>query len=148
LIPVVHQSDREKTEKQMLDRLVRKELRAETDGVTEMILGKNQVLGLLPVSKYKKPALESFEPSNLTLTEQHQQLSMPFDQDFEKLDLDIKAKLQSIADADYETFRLLQNNELPADETRMYLQIKARKGSASHLFTKTQKSSATDSDLS
>ena len=108
MIPVVHKSDREKTEKQMLDRIVRKELKAETDGVTEMILGKNQVLGLLPVSKYKKkPALESFQPSNLTLTEQHQQLTMPFDQDFEKLDLDIKAKLQSIADADYETFRLL-----------------------------------------
>lgn len=67
--------------------------------------------------------------------------------DFEQLDLDIKAKLQSIVDADYETFRLLQSNELSPEETRMYMQIKARKGSASHLFKPAQASNY-DSDLS
>ncbi|CDW87949.1 UNKNOWN [Stylonychia lemnae] len=119
-LPELYENEAKKIERQITDRRVQKALKEEA---IQNNLQKNLKLNLLPEGMQQMPIENEFQmpESQTVMQDQQQQYLKEFEMDFDKIETELKAQLQSIVNNDYDTFKRIQKNEFSKEDTLKYL---------------------------
>eukprot|EP00347_Sterkiella_histriomuscorum_P023536 403334269 len=148
ILPITYQNEAQKVERQIIERRVKLEIEREQQQINND-LTKNMKLNLIPQLDNKNLQNMLPESNRVTYGQQTSNMQKGFDMSFEQIDLELKAQLHALIEADHDTFRKLQCGEMSNDETKIYLKTINLKDVSFNVDEKEEKDSLNkyDSDL-